>query len=123
MSCASVRSEAVNGTPTGAFRNHLELGVRTYTTAWCTYCLLDGRISDICTQRSSVKPVGTIVYEYSMSPVAGLKTDFGICTTRSGLGMFQPSAQRGGGGASCLSPAGVLASTHAAIVRSSCGVS
>src|SRR5512140_232688 len=109
--------------PTGAWRSQVELGGRTYTTAWWTYWRLLGRISDICTQRSSLKPVGTIVYVYSTSPVAGIETAFGVWTTRSGLGMFQPSAQRGGAGASCGSPAGMRASTHAAIAPSSAGFS
>src|SRR6516164_2396134 len=66
VSCASARSfgslklDAVNGTPTGAGLSHVEFGGRTYTTAWCTYCGLDGRTSENCTHLSSVNPVGMI---------------------------------------------------------------
>src|ERR1700678_1029166 len=37
-----------------------------------------------------------------------------MATMRSGEGIFQPSVQRGEGGASCESPSGAVASAHAA---------
>ncbi len=78
--------------------------------------------SDICTHRPCVNPVGTISYVYSTSPRAGIATGFGIFTTRSGCGMFQPSAHWRGGGASSGFPAGAPAVAHDVSVWISCGV-
>src|SRR5215467_2267896 len=122
VSCASARNlgplklDAVNGTPTGAARNQAEFGGRTYTTAWWTYCGLDGRISVNCTHLSSVKPMGTISYVYSTSPCARIATGTGICTILSGFGIFHAVAHFFAGGASLSEPAGEPPSTHAAIV-------
>src|SRR5271157_4098601 len=122
-SSASEKLDGVNGTPTGALRNQFEFGGRLETTAWCTCSRLDGRISDICTHLSSVNPVGAISYVYSTKPVAGRPTGCGSCATLSGSGMFQPLAQRLGGGASFGEPAGAPASTHAEITAICCDVS
>src|SRR5262245_27831723 len=114
--CGSPMLDAVNGVFCGALRSHIESGGRIYTTAWWTLPRLDGRISDIRTHLSSVNPVGTISYVYSTSPRAGIATAFGICTTRSGFGMFQSSVHALGGGASRGSPAGAPLSAHVVIV-------
>src|SRR5216684_7564501 len=121
-SSGSVSVEAVKGTPTGACRSQFESGGRTYTTAWCTFERSAGKTSAICTQRSSLKFVGTISNVYSMSPLAGSDTACGIFKTKSGLGILQLSSQCRDGGASFASPAGDFASTHAASVAISADV-
>src|SRR6185295_20337368 len=54
------------------------------------------------------------MYVYSTVPFSGTATSVGISTTRSGLGMFQPSIQRTAAGRSFASPSGAPASAQAA---------
>src|SRR5690348_4319786 len=122
-SCASVSVAAVKGVPIGACASHFEPGGLTYTTAWCTFARLDGRISDVCTHSSRLNPVGTISYVYSTSPRAGISTGFVIVTTSSGCGIIHPSAHWRGGGASFGFPSGAPALTHAVSVAICSGVS
>src|SRR5216684_8616898 len=122
-SSGSVSVEAVKGTPTGACRSQFESGGRTYTTAWCTFERSAGRTSAICTQRSSLKYVGTISKVYSMSPLAGSGTACGIFKTKSGFGIVQLSIQCLDAGASLVSPAGDFPSAHAASAAISAGFS